>query len=553
MKPGLAYSNYWKMMSGNATSIGFAIYDTSVQVPDDFDVSFINVKTSGNPCTVSVVDNDRDKFNPIKPKQCRIEIVTEQGIDFSLFTQGPDNRFYVEVLTSTNEIIFKGFLILRDIQQVFLPHAQILVLTASDCLGLLKDQPFLDANDINPSGKYKLSYFIANCLRKTGLTLPFQVVNNIREENKPAGHFYDEIYLDAKTFESEIGECEDCYTVLSKILGESCFLTQYKGEWWIYNVDEFDSNLVYVATFNATGVLTNQAAGTTYNKVIAKIDPATSTQTFGTTADYLIQSEREIGVVKETYRYQFPLEIPCNIDFSRGDVIDDSNPDEITYDVECWDQLWSNTSTDDPQTTGIYIKKHFINGYESQRYVVLELHATRFTFIMSEQIPVGARDKFDLSVSRRLSADVGGSGFYRDNHVQVRLYADDGTFYTHSSPTSLTTVREWVACDSTFRTNQKFFSIEGDASEDQTEAKGLYDGMSAEIPKDGYLKILVYRSSLFGATRHTYIDSVSFDYIPFINGSHAKYTGQYQRIYRTGGYLSKRDREVFISDSPKKL
>ena len=34
-------------------------------------------------------------------------------------------------------------------------------------------------------------------------------------------------YLDAKTFEADAGERENCYTVLEKILGHDCFVTQY--------------------------------------------------------------------------------------------------------------------------------------------------------------------------------------------------------------------------------------------------------------------------------------------------------------------------------------
>lgn len=55
------------------------------------------------------------------------------------------------------------------------------------------------------------------------------------------GHFYDKCYLDARTFVDN-GEYDDCYTVLEKILGHSCCLFQYKGEWWIVRIDEYESS-----------------------------------------------------------------------------------------------------------------------------------------------------------------------------------------------------------------------------------------------------------------------------------------------------------------------
>lgn len=625
MKPGLAYVNSWLMIDG-VTEVGFYIYDTTVLVPDDADVSLIQVKTSGNPMTVSVIDNSRDKFTPIKSKQCRIEIVTEVGITRTTFASGPDSRWLLVCVLGA-ETIFRGFVTIADIQQDFLPNPQILVLTAIDGLGLLRDIPLTDFTGTNPKGKHKISSFLAWALGKTGHSLGIKVVNNIRHgsgliteptggvnfhasgeirlqdsyewfpyigqhitvtgsasnnstftvtgvivsagtvfitvaesvtgefpltgvtlTDASGGHFYDSMYLEAKTFENKIGISENCFSVLEKILGEYCFLTQYKGNWWIRNVDEFDGTDVYLGHFDSAGVYSGLDAPTTYNHVLTGGPGGTRV-----TADMLALGDREHGLLKETFNYDTPLEVPCNIDFERGDVvIDDSNQNEIKYEIDCWDELWSNTSTDDPQTTGIYIQKSFINGYEKSRKLVLEANAPRFTFIMSEEIPVTARDKFILSVDRRLSATDSPAGL-RDNHVQVRLYANDGTFYTHESPTSVSTTRQWVATDSTFRTNQKWFSIEVDPTFDLRESASLFDGESAEIPKAGNLRILLYRSSLYGDVMDTYFDSCQFEYLGCVNGSFRILSGQYQKISRAGGYLAAREKQVYISDSPKPL
>jgi hypothetical protein len=193
------------------------------------------------------------------------------------------------------------------------------------------------------------------------------------------------------------------------------------------------------------------------------------------------------------------------------------------------------------------------NGFEEERYIVLEAHATRLTFIMSDEILVHAGDKYSISLVRRMSADTGGSGFYRDQPAQVRLYGDDGTFWTFNAKNSVNTTSEWRQCTSTFRTNQGYFYIEGDDSEDQREGKSLFDGEINETPVTGTLKILIYRSGVFGDTAATYIDNIRFDYKPKINGSHLKYSGQYHKTEQDGRYKAKRDKEVFMSDSPKKM
>lgn len=48
--------------------------------------------------------------------------------------------------------------------------------------------------------------------------------------------------------------------------------------------------------------------------------------------------------------------------------------------------------------------------------------------------------------------------------------------------------------------------------------------------------------------------NLRFDYVPLINNSYQRYSGQYSKIDRTeSGYLANRDKEVFISDSPTKI
>ncbi|MEQ1678917.1 MAG: hypothetical protein ABL876_19635, partial [Chitinophagaceae bacterium] len=90
-----------------------------------------------------------------------------------------------------------------------------ITLTAVDGLGSLKNKTLKDFTDANPSGKHKIIEYIAWCLKQTGVEENINVVMNIREEDDgtiaaaPSKHFYNTQYLDAKTFESEIGESED--------------------------------------------------------------------------------------------------------------------------------------------------------------------------------------------------------------------------------------------------------------------------------------------------------------------------------------------------------
>ena len=521
----------------------------------------IDIDLAEKPVTIRVVDNDEDKFTSIRSKSCEIRLHTSPNINIMTFGAGGDNQYKVQIcMNYTDNIIFEGWLSISDLRQDFQPDPNVLVLTATDGLGFLKDVPLTDYNGNIFKGPNRLADYISGCLVKTGLDKTLIAEMNVKESTQATtylGHFYNTIYVDARTFESGVNEFEDCFTVLQKILGEYCELSQQKNEWYIRAIDEFDwANSIQVR-FSSTGLIQSQLPEVAYNK---EIGSDMSQYSIGfMNDDTQVSLQRPYKFVRHVYNYGLPDEIPCNVSFNRGEFIADL-PDETiegktytvkSYDVECWDPLWSNTSSDDYQATGIYIKKLFDEfGNEFSHSLNLLANASRFTFVMSDPIPVRSKDKFNLSLERRLSSDVGGSGAFLDRHIQARLYGSDGTYWTYDGGSSVDPEKKWVQCTSTFRTNQKFFAIEGDVTNDLTEAIGLYDGETAEIPVTGEVRILLYRSSLYGDTRDTFFSNVRFDYIPWVNGAYKRYDAQEHKIEQSGDYKASRDVEVFISDGP---
>lgn len=638
-------------VSNNGTFTVIAINDLSVSVEvtiaetlvDEYvgvgPVVFTDISTTtpqiitligtGTPLVISTINNDQDKFQPIRSKQAVIQFISQStlGLDISTFSTGADNRWYVEITIIGGDTIFLGFLIMSDNQQPFQPDPQTVQLTATDHLGALKDVDLVDLNGINPLGKYRIADLLTMALKQTGLSLDLFVVNNLRTGSGqfdilaiftltdsliilPAGtlffypgqeftitgtasndgtyhvkgvgqgiltivqvyenladesavtatftdstasaHMYDVTYLDAKTFEKEIGTCINAYDALARILGEDCWIGQYKGAWWIMRVDEFDNNLIYVAHFLVSGQFSSIAAGTTYNKSIGFIEDEKFAR-----ADTLLQFIRPHGYVRDQYNFKLPLEIICNIDFSRGAITTTVSDGEKHFDLDCWAKLWSNTTTDDPATAPIYIRRDYINDTEVKRYVVIERDPTgHLNFIESERIAVNLQDKFIIDFSVRTSSNIGGSGSYTINAIQVRLYGDDGTYWTaHGKKDPSDLVPTWVESDITFRTSLGYFYMQGDLSTTNfTESQSLFSGEAAEIPVSGYLVVLIFANPEDVTARDTYIDKLTFDYIPLINGSYQKYSGDFNRVDRAAsGYMAKRDNEVFMYDSPVKL
>lgn len=631
------YRGTWLMMD-DTTSVQVDIHDKSVYVFPGDDPEIIPFQTGGNPLVVSVIDNDRKKLTPIRAKQAKIEIMTENGIDITTFSSGPDNRFYVEITTGAN-CIFKGFLIAADLSQTFLPHQQTLVLTAADGLGLLRDVPLTDFDGDNPVGKNKIIKYIAWALSKTGNDTSFiKAANNIRHgsgkltnqalfsvagqyivtsglhtdffyvgqeitvtnsvsnngtyrvtavdnsgvvttvyidttittgehtlgvvfTDTSSAHFYETCYLDAKTFEKEIGESIDCREVLEIILGNDCFLTQYLGDWYIMRIDEYDENLFDFATFENDGTFDSFNEDYDLSKSIGSTEDLRFVN-----ADCSVERERALGFAKLSYNYNSPLENPCNIDFSRGDLTATISATEKRYELDCWTlRAGFPGGYISAGGTTVYLKRIFNDlSYETERYIALtprtvhESGSAEPTYIESEGIPVHEKDKFSASIQFRLPTNIstGGGNFRLFRFI---LAGDDGSYWILGRPSDTSgsdDTQTWYdTAGWTLNTGRGKTTIDFDTVTETDWQTISWD--APPIPVDGTLYIWINQfNQLAGSDddKDIYYSDLQFGYIPYINGSYQKYSGQYQKVTRTEpGYLNKVDEEVFMSDSPKKI
>lgn len=370
-------------------------------------------------------------------------------------------------------------------------------------------------------------------------------------------HFYNH-YLDAKTFEEEIGVSINCYEVLEKILGYDCFIIQHKGAWWIMRVDEFDNFGMYVANFDEDGEFINIYEENSLNKPIGYIqehwlsDESTS-----------VSPIRPVKFAKLVYNFEYPQEIVCNQDFERGDFIQDL-PDEqiegITYNVkkyalDCWTNGQYRNNTPDPVAASsgdYYIKRFFIDDYEKLRYVVLGVTSETgpYRFIRCEKIKLSVKDKGTVSVDFKFSPVTS------DNNVLVLglvFFGTSGTSYLTGDASN----GNWFENPNPFPstspgTNSLWVD---DYLYSSAEEKESFQTMSFEfgpVPENGDLYI--YLGSVQNATREIYFNNLQFDYQPYTNGSYRVYRGRHEKVTRDAdGYIANVDDEVFVSDAEREL
>lgn len=612
-------------VNGSPTDVLIGDLDTPVIIP---------LTGSGNPVVISVQNNSEDKFTPIRSKSARIQFLTDSvnGVNSATFSQGGDNLWVWDViLQDTPQYIFRGFQIMADIQQPFQPDPQYVTLTATDHLGALKELPMQDLLGDNPTGKYRVADLINFCLRKTGLTLDFFVVNNLRAgggqftnaalfssagnyivtnglvtnffypgqeftvsgtathdgtyhvkyvvqstvtevhcvetisapaetvsttftDTVSASHWYDVVYLDAKTFEAEIGVSENCYSVLEKILGEDCFITQWHGSWWIFRVDEMEDNPLYIAEFTSAGVYVSTATDTIDKSIGINEDIKFAN------ADTLLRFVRPHGYVKEKMTFETPLEIPCNSAFIRGDLIDGSNQFSKTYALDCWSNIKvhkTNGTESSEDTATRYIRRIFdANNFETERYAVLtggSYSVSNYHAIKSEAIPLGSKDKFTLSFSWKMTIDM-NIVTYRS--CLLKFVANSGTVYYWTvglSDNPLDGLKyKW-------RTSPvAYFSGGVDADSAYDDYVNDWQNLSVSVdpvPDSGELFVYLYNHNrAIGSQPDTWFTDLSFEYIPYIDGTYQKYSGYYNQVDRTqSGYFANREKDVYIGDLPRPI
>lgn len=628
-----------------AQAMQVSIYDTDHIIEDSEIPTIIQLQADANPLVIKIINNDEDKFSPVRAKQALIQFRSSlvQFQDATTFADSRDFRWKVEA-TADGEYVFIGFLVLADIQQDHLPDPNLVTLAASDMLGLLKTKVWQTDTGDNPIGKYRIANIIALCLKRTGLRLNITAINNLRhgtgsmtttvnfdgsnntmqmsnidaqffykgqkitvsgtaandgdyivvniasgiisfvelnqtltteagvsatfQDGSSDGHFYDQIFLDARTFEQAIGESEDCYTVLEKILGEDCFLTQWKGSWYIMRIDEYDGNPIYPCTFDADGDNPVFDTPTTFAKSVG----ASETRKLAN-ADNLRRYDMQHEYVKETVNLESPEELICNEDYARGDV--SADPDKqrsgyTAYDLDSWEtgRLWGSALA--PANFKSSIQRSFNQfGDEEQRFIMLTKPASptgSFEYIRPCAVPMSYRDKFRFTFEASALQDTSGDGSILV--CIILLYGVDGSVWIlRASDLNLAwdntdgdVETQWKLTDeevSLFRDGMQW-SIFDDADHPPKTDWVQFSMNAAPLPVDGDVYCHLFSANQFSGTFDDFdikYQNIELEYRPYIGGHYEKYKKFHHKVTRdpSGYFSTRRDREVFIFDSPKPI
>lgn len=548
-------------------------------------------------CEMSVV-NDNDSKYGIRSKRIDFNIQSSDVIDISPFLDGEDNRWLVDLFVNNISVkIFTGFLVVDDMKEAFLDNGLFQVsMSATDNLGLLRDIPLTDLTGTNPKGKHRLIDYIIWALSKTNLSLGVSAAFNLFEEHTTGltDATFDKIYLDAVTFEKEIGESEDCHTVLNKIL-TGCELFQEQGTWYIVRLDEIGAPLRFY-NFDAAGNFFS-VTEIDKEKLIGRDELLKLSQ-----ADAQVLPERPYKYTRQTFNFRTPSEVPANKDFSRGDwmslivpnvssylfiipppfttlpstgvydviyyvaatnlyyewngstytnLVGVQIPYGKAYNLDDWTSEMGSVLSPSISDATAYIKRVFIGDIEKERYATIPSGgASNRKWIKSSPIPVSTKDRFQVSVDFAYDSDITGSSQTLTHDIQIMLNGENGVTYVYGNDYVLDAQGDYRWAVYVPGNPHGDLSIRTQWNRSTTDER-TFQSVSADVQAVPVSGELVFR--LYRGPSETHYQNFSFNYEPFIAGSYKKYTGQYNQVKQAGNYRAKAEEEIFASDSPRRL
>lgn len=556
-KPGIIYrGDFYNQQvdgsnQGNQQVIRVDIYDTETLIDDLADEQVIEMNMDGQPLVIEVVDNKEVK-NGIKSKRAEIKVQTSGTINIHTFANGGDNRY--KVIIANNSLvdfyIFTGWLSISDLSQQFQPDPNTMSLIATDGLGFLSDEPLTDAEGNVPTNEHRFGDFIYWALLKTGLDLPINVVFNIREQDASAlnadsdgeGHLFRFNYLNAKTFEADIGELENARTVLEKLLGKMCHCFQYMSEWWIVRIDEIQyADDLRVARF-VDGEWDEYSTLTKTKSIGAGLPLAFMND------DAEVSTERPVKDLVLKYLYETWKESPCNSEFARGTGTSPTGAanETIDYTLECWKYLREGASNIDLDTAPFagsvgLLRKRFEYNYEKERYLVTQQAGGFRHYFKSEGIRMDNQSKIEISFNWRTNTELGDVNV---NVAHVRFIGISGQIYDWDRPAAGSP--SWNA---KANTDPVFdHTIQVSAVGQNTVEWQSASSESQPVPEAGTLYIRLLNDLASPTERH--FSGLQVTYTPLRNGSYATYTGQQERVTQAGNYKSKIEEQIYIGQPP---
>ena len=471
------------------------------------------------PFVLREFNTDDNLFKAIRPFLAEIQIVTNSSsvtIDSFLADQDTDIevRFYC-----AGTLYWSGFVLQDDFQEVYEDQNHILIITATEALGLLKDRQLSDEG-VEIEVKKTPYELIEICLQESSKPLvDYTLVNNLYHTSMAStlpDTSLNQCLIDPRTFETSPRTYEDCYTVLDKVntaFNQTIF--QYENRWFINRIEDLYTN------GNLRGYTKVGGITTSFNKRF-DLEVGENSEIKPIAPQMLRFINRKPKETIVTFNYDRLAEVIKNSSFSRGNLLA-TYPTEKNYAINNWDVLVPG------DTLPIRIEQ-----FESKFGALIDnyINVYQSTTIVSEQVWINFGETVSFSIDTKYAND--GSGLALT--AKVRIVTSGGAFTLDQSG-------NWTNAAIT----NADLSIPYGADVYLDEWNTLQvDSVSA--PSQGYIEVWLYNFTGSLVQNNRYFKNMKFEITNRVDGLVEGLTGIEAKFTKTQDLKTNNNYDLHLND-----
>ena len=458
-------------------------------------------------------------FKAIRPFLAEIQIVTNSSsvtIDSFLADQDTDIeiRFYC-----AGTLYWSGFVLQDDFQEVYEEQNHILIITATEALGLLKDRQLSDEG-VEIEVKKTPYELIEICLQESSKPLvDYTLVNNLYHTSMTStlpDISLNQCLIDPRTFETSPRTYQDCYTVLDKVntaFNQTIF--QYENRWFINRIEDLYTN------GNLRGYTKIGGVSTSFNKRF-DLEVGENSEIKPIAPQMLRFINRKPKETIVTFNYDRLAEVIKNSSFSRGNLLA-TYPTEKNYAINNWTVLVPG------DTLPIRIEQ-----FESKFGALIDnyINVYQSTTIVSEQVWINFGETVSFSIDARYAND--GSGL--DITAKVRIVTSTGFLTLDQSG-------NWT--NGAVTNADLSIPYGADVFLDEWNTLQV-DSISA--PSQGYIEVYLYNFTGSLTQNNRYFKNMKFEILNRVDGFVEGLTGIEAKFTKTQDLKTNNNYDLHLND-----
>jgi len=524
-------------------------FDARVQMLyEGYTGSVITLIGGERPFVLKEFNLDENLFKPVRPQLAEIEILASaSGVSIDNFLVDQDTDILVIFsYINVNQAYWYGYLLQEDFKETWINTNHFITITATEGFGYLKNIQLNDEGS-EITGTATPLEFLAAAMQNTSQSFAkYSVINNLYNtamSDAANTSPLDQCKINAKTFQIQDQEYDDCYTVIEKInqaFNQTIFM--YKGNWFIMRLEDlflpFNTNLRgYVSNIGV-----RSAINTRYD-----IEVGVNNEVKPISPEMLRFIKRRTK--KDTVEYDFTQfdEIICNQSFSRGSSVT-STSSLKTFTVIQWDYLaGGNILSPTTPTSGSLLRyeTYEANGNLADNYIAIPQNNSEYRFIRSCAVPVLVNEKFTFSIDSRYKYDIPSYGI-GDLYCSVILTNGTQTYSLNSSG-------KWIlSVGGAYSVMSNYYN----GADNLSPIEWTTNTVTSEIiPIDGSLYVYFYMTNTYPVSgQEKWLKNLQFELFTSFDGNLEKSVTGIQSIYtKTADLKIYYYDTIFISDGVSRV